>query len=61
MSTSDFCEGVKSKAEIFGEEVAREVGAETAEDALEVGVGEGEGFVVARVGDDDVCVGGFGD
>ena len=29
-------------------------------DALQVGVGTGEGLVVAGVGDDDVAVGGLG-
>ena len=54
--TEDLAEVGEALAEVFGYEVAREVDAEGLEGALDVGVGLGEGFEVAEVGDEEVVV-----
>jgi hypothetical protein len=54
--TEDLAEVGEALAEVFGYEVAREVDAEGLEGALDVGVGLGEGFEVAEVGDEEVIV-----
>ena len=52
----DLAEVGEALAEVFGYEVAREVDTEGLEGALDVGVGLGEGFEVAEVGDEEVVV-----
>ena len=47
LASGDFGEGVAGEAEVFCDEVAAELLLEADEDALEVGMGIGEGFVVS--------------
>lgn len=54
--TEDLAEVGEALAEVFGYEVTGEVVTKGIEGALDVGVGLGEGFEVAEVGDEEVVV-----
>ena len=54
LAACDFCQGVDDLAEVFGKEVSTKFCLEARDDTLEVGMGTGEGIVVAGIGDDDV-------
>ena len=61
LASGDLGEVVEDEAEVFGQEVATEIEGHAVEDALEIGVGSAEGFVVSGGGDDDVVLGQCGE
>ena len=60
-ASGDVGKGVEGEAEVFGKEVSAQAGMQAVKDALEAGVGTGEGLIVTGVGDNDVLRGEFGD
>ena len=60
-ASGDVGKGIEGEAEVFGKEVSAQVGVQAVKDALEAGVGTGEGLIVTGVGDNNVLRGEFGD
>ena len=50
----DGAEVVKGFADVLGDEVGRDAAAEAVADALKGGAGAGQGFDMAKIGDDDL-------